>query len=242
LNFFKRWMGVSVPVLCLCALLAGVSQPAMAQNATTGELVGTVTDPAGAIVPGAKIHLRSLSQSETRESQTSSAGLYRISLLPPGKYELKVEAKDFEGMVRTVEISLGATQTVDLQLTIGATSQVVTVVEQAPLLQASDASVVTTISETTVQNVPNPGNDITYSALLTPGTTENTAGGFGNFSANGVSATSNLFSVNGMDYNDPYLNLNNSGAANLSLGQNEVQEVSVVTNGYGGLCGKSRAA
>jgi len=223
--------------MCLCALLTGSCLPVNAQNGTTGEIVGTVNDPAGAVVAGAQIHLRSLSQSETRETQTSSAGLYRFSLLPPGKYELKIEAKDFESVVRTVEVSLGVTQTVDMQLTLGATSQVVTVTEQAPLLQASDASVVTTISETTVQNVPNPGNDITYSALLTPGTTENTAGGYGNFAANGISGTSNLFAVNGMDYNDPYLNLNNSGATNLALGQNEVQEVSVVTNGYSGQFG-----
>jgi len=234
LNFFERWIRVSVAVVGLCALLAGSCLPVKAQNATTGEIVGTVNDPAGAVVAGAKIHLRSLAQSETRETQTSGAGLYRFALLPPGKYELKIEANGFESVVRTVEVSLGITQTVDLQLTIGATSQVVTVIEQAPLLQASDASVATTISETTVQNVPNPGNDITYTALLTPGTTENTAGGSGNFSANGVSATSNLFTVNGMDDNDPYLNVNNSGATNLTLGQNEVQEVSVVTNGYGG--------
>jgi hypothetical protein len=234
LNFFKRWIRVSVAVVCLCALLAGSSLPVKAQNATTGELVGTVNDPAGAVVAGAKVHLRSLAQNETRETQTSNAGLYRFSLLSPGKYELRIEANGFESVVRTVEVSLGATQTVDLQLTIGATSEVVTVMEQAPLLQASDASVSTTISETTVQNVPNPGNDITYSALLTPGTTPNTSSGSGNFAANGISATSNLFAVNGMDDNDPYLNLNNSGATNLSLGQNEVQEVSVVTNGYGG--------
>ena len=234
MNFFKRWIGVSAAVLWVSALLVGNSQPAAAQNATTGEIVGTVTDPAGAIVPGAKIHLRSLARNETRESETSGAGVYRFSLLSPGNYELKIETKGFESQVRTVEVSLGATRTVDLQLTMGATSEVVTVTEQAPLLQASDASVSTTISETTVQNVPNPGNDITYSALLTPGTTENTAGGSGNFSANGVSATSNLFTVNGMDDNDPYLNVNNSGATNLTLGQNEVQEVSVVTNGYGG--------
>jgi len=234
LNFFERWIRVSVAVVGLCALLAGSCLPVKAQNATTGEIVGTVNDPAGAVVAGAKIQLRSLAQSETRETQTSGAGLYRFALLPPGKYELKIEANGFESVVRTVEVSLGITQTVDLQLTIGATSQVVTVIEQAPLLQASDASVATTISETTVQNVPNPGNDITYTALLTPGTTENTAGGSGNFSANGVSATSNLFTVNGMDDNDPYLNVNNSGATNLTLGQNEVQEVSVVTNGYGG--------
>jgi outer membrane receptor protein involved in Fe transport len=218
----------------LCALLAGSSLPLRAQNTTTGEVVGTVTDPSGAAVGGATIHLRSLSQNEVRTTKTSGSGVYRLSLLPPAQYELRVEASGFENLVRTVQVALGATQTVDLSLTLGSTSQTVTVTEEPPLLRPSEASVSTTLSEVTVQNVPNPGNDITYSAMLTPGTTMNTSSGYGNFAANGISGTSNLFSVNGMDYNDPYLNLNNSGATNLSLGQNEVQEVSVVTNGYGG--------
>jgi outer membrane receptor protein involved in Fe transport len=227
-------MGVYAGFLLLCALLVGNGAPLLAQNTTTGEIVGTVQDPSGAVIGGATIQLRSLAQNETRGSQTSSSGSYRFSLLAPGKYELKAEAKGFQTLNRTVEVALGVTQTVNLQLTLGSTSQVVTVTEQAPLLQASDASVSTTISEVTAQNVPNPGNDITYSALMTPGTTENTSSGYGNFAANGISGTSNLFTVNGMDYNDPYLNLNNSGATNLSLGQNEIQEVNVVTNGYGG--------
>src|ERR1700751_1383343 len=104
-------MGVSVGVACLCGLLAGSCQPAKAQNATTGEIVGTVSDPSGAVVAGAKVHLRSLAQSETRETQTGSAGVYRFSLLQPGKYELKIEAKGFESQVRTVEAALGSTQT-----------------------------------------------------------------------------------------------------------------------------------
>src|SRR5258708_1686817 len=190
-------MGVSVPVACVCALLAGSCLQVNAQNATTGEIVGTVTDQTGAIVPGAKIQLRSLSQNEKRETQSSSTGSYRFSLLPPGNYELKVEATDFEGQVRTVEAALGATRTVDVQLSIGSTSQVVTVTEQAPLLQASDASVSTTITEKTVQNVPNPGNDITYSALLTPGTTENTAGRAWRFSPNRVNVAPQLFPLTG---------------------------------------------
>jgi hypothetical protein len=60
----------------------------------------------------------------------------------------------------------------------------------------------------------------------------NTGGNFGNFSAFGLPATSNLFTLNGNDENDPFLNLNNSGSSNLLIGQNEVQEVAVVSNGY----------
>jgi len=58
--------------------------------------------------------------------------------------------------------------------------------------------------------------------------------GLGNFSAFGLPGTSNLFTVNGNDYNDPFLNLNNSGASNLLLGSNEVEEVAVVVNGLHG--------
>jgi hypothetical protein len=68
------------------------------------------------------------------------------------------------------------------------------------------------------------------------------AGGYGNFTAFGLPATSNLFTVNGNDENDPYLNLNNSGATNLLLGKNEVQEVSVVSNGYTGQYGRMAGA
>src|SRR5581483_8915463 len=90
---------------------------------------------------------------------------------------------------------------------------------------------------------PNPGNDLTFAAQITPGVVMNTAAGFGNFAVNGISGTSNLFTLDGMDDNDPYLNLNNSGATNLLLGLNEVQEVTVDQNGYtgqyGGLAGSN---
>ena len=65
----------------------------------------------------------------------------------------------------------------------------------------------------------------------------NTQGGYGNVEAFGLPATSNLFTMNGMDDNDPFLNLNNSGATNLLLGSNEMQEADVVTNGFSGAYG-----
>jgi len=77
-----------------------------------------------------------------------------------------------------------------------------------------------------------------------PGVTMNTSngGGYGNFTAFGLPATANLFTINGNDYNDPFLNLNNSGASNLLLGSNEIQEVAVVSNGYTGQYGRQAGA
>ncbi len=226
-----RTTGVFSALLFFFWLSASI---AWAQTSTTGELAGVVTDPSGAAVPSASVHLRSIDKGVTLAATTNSLGSYRFALLAPGTYEVKVEASNFETITRRIEVGLGQTTNGDVVLSIGAASQTIEVNEQAPLLQTDNGNLVSTISEKQVQNLPNPGNDITYVAQTSPGVVMNTAAGFGNFAANGISGTSNLFTLNGMDNNDPYLNLNNSGATNLTLGQNEVQEVSVVSNGYGG--------
>ncbi len=85
-----------------------------------------------------------------------------------------------------------------------------------------------------VANIPNPGNDLTYYVQTAPGATMNSEGGYGNSATYGISATSNLFTVDGMNENDPFLNLSDSGATNLLLGANDIQTASVVNNGYTG--------
>jgi hypothetical protein len=207
---------------------------AQAQNPTSGDLTGTVTDPSGASVPDANVTLTDLNRGNVQQGKTDSAGVYRFSLLPPGPYEVRVEAGGFQVLVRRVQVAVTQVTTADIHLTVGTASETVTVTEITPLIQAENGSVSTTIAENQVQNMPNPGNDLTFVAQIAPGVVMNTAAGFGNFAVNGISATSNLFTVNGMDYNDPYLNLNNSGATNLTLGQNEVQEVTVDQSGYTG--------
>ena len=104
---------------------------------------------------------------------------------------------------------------------------------EIPLLQPDSSDLSTTISQQKVQNLPNPGGDITYPVNPTQGVIMNTQGGDGNAEAFGLPATSNNFTINGAEENDPFLNLNNSGPSNLLLGANDVDEVSVVANAYG---------
>ena len=107
------------------------------------------------------------------------------------------------------------------------------------LLQTDTAQLSTTVTLEQLQDIPNPGSDITYVAQAKPGIMMNTGAnsssgdlGYGNFSAFGLPGTSNNFTVNGMEVNDPFLNLNNSGPSNLLLGLNDIQETDVVTNAY----------
>jgi hypothetical protein len=116
-----------------------------------------------------------------------------------------------------------------------------------PLIQAENGDVSTTMSQVQVSEVPNPGNDLTYIAQTAPGAVKNTDsigfGGAGNFSILGMPAVSNLFTINGMNDNNTMSNTNNSGVLGMLLGQNEVQEATIVTNGYsaqfGGAAGAS---
>ena len=88
-----------------------------------------------------------------------------------------------------------------------------------------------------------PGGDITTVAFTVPGIVMSVGDGInGNFSSHGLSALSNLFTVNGTDYNDLWFNENMTGASNLTLGQVELQEASVVQNGYSVQYGRQAGA
>ena len=106
------------------------------------------------------------------------------------------------------------------------------------MLQTANSDVATTYSPDMLQNLPNPGGDITYFAQTAPGVVMNTQAGYGNFVANGMPATSNLFSINGVNNNDPFFGINNSGASNLLLGSNDIAEANVITSPYSGQYGQ----
>ena len=222
-------------ILFSFAALIGFSlQKAWAQTATTGDLSGVVTDPTGAIVPNITVTLRDLRQGNTRDTKTNDAGIYRFSLLQAGDYEVDIDAPGFQPIGSKTTVSLGQVTSLDVKLALKSTSEKVVVVEEAPLVQTENGNFSSTLDERTIQTMPNQGNDMTYPLEMTAGVTENTLAGYGNYAVNGISATGNLFTINGMDDNDPYLSLGNTGATSLMLGQMEVQEATIVANGYGG--------
>jgi hypothetical protein len=242
--FFEGWL-MRVPQLLLCfaavLLAVSLSVPATSQNLTSGDVAGTISDPSGAAVPNASVDLKNNATGQTLNTKANSTGAYRFSLLTPGSYTVSANASGFQTTSQPVTVAVGQASTVNVQLSVGTSAQTVEVTAEAGVVQTQNGNISTTFSPEQVQLVPNPGNDLSYLVQTAPGAVMNTQAGYGNSSMFGLPATSNLFTVNGMNEDDPFLNLNNSGATNLLLGQNDVQEATVVNNGYsaqyGGLAG-----
>jgi len=228
------------PVLGLILLLLWVPST-RGQSIVTGGLSGVVTDPTGAVVVGATLTLKNPATGSALTTATAGSGEFVFALLKPGEYTLSVTKEGFKTSSRIVTVLLGTTVNANIALEVGASSMTVEVSgEQGGQLQTENANISTNFETKQIQEIPNPGGDVTYVAQTAPGVamSNSAGGGYGNFSTFGLPGTSNLFTMNGNDYNDPFLNLNNSGSSNLLLGGNELQEVSVVNNGYTGQYGR----
>ena len=235
-NYWSNLRGIALAaVLSAAAVLtiAPARHAAFAQTNISGDITGTVTDPSGAAIPGATITVKNAQTAQISTAVSGANGSYRVAALRPGTYRISITASGFETSTLDVPVSAGTVSSGDVKLTIGQGATTVEVTEEEPLLHTESADIATTFSMQQIQNLPNPGNDLTFIAQTAPGAVMNTQGGYGNFAIFGLPATSNTFTVNGGYENDPFLNLNNSGATNLLLGNNDVGQVTVVSNAYG---------
>src|SRR5579871_2021258 len=228
-------------VLVVLLTLALATVPMFGQSLTTGNINGTVLDPSSAVVPSATVNLKNLDTGSTSSTVSTSSGSYNFPLLRPGHYQVSVKTSGFAEVSQTVEVQVGQTSKVDIQLAVAKGTETVEVTGTAPLIN-TEPSQNTAFTAEEVAQLPSAGGDITNIADTAPGAVVNGTGGYGNFTVNGMPATSNLFTVNGENDMDPYFNINNSGASNLTLGQNEIGEATVITNPYGGQYGQLAGA
>jgi hypothetical protein len=204
---------------------------AAGQSLTLGGIGGRVLDPAGAVIPNAAVGLKSLDTGETQTTNTNAEGTYRFNLLKPGRYEISTSVVGFAKTIQSTTVAVGQTTEVDVTLEISKSAETIEVSGAAPLI-STEPGIATTYTPEEVALLPTAGGDITTLAFTSPGVVVAQGSGYGNFTVNGLPGTSNLYTVNGENDMDPYFNINNSGATNLTLGSNEVQEATVVTNPY----------
>jgi hypothetical protein len=217
-------------VLLLVALVACEVQ---SQTTTSGALAGTVVDQTNAVVSNANVTIQDNAKGTIQSARTNEEGVYRFLFLAPGSYTLTVAHAGFQEEIRTVSVPLGPSISVNMVLSLQKlkTEIVVTV-------KAENGDVSASMNQAQVAELPNPGNDLTYVVQTAPGVVMNTdVQGLANFSILGMPGFSYLHTMDGMNDNDNGVNLSMVGPLILLLGQNQVQETTLVTTGYSGQFG-----
>ena len=215
----------------------------LAQGETTSAIVGRVTDGTSAAIPGATVSVTNRATALQRNAKTDNEGRFNFPQLQPGTYSVRVEAEGFDAQQTDNLISgLGEKQTVDFTLKVARSNQTVEVTSAAPLINPENPNTSTNLNTPALENLPNPGGDLTYPLQFAAGALVNTAGsgndfvggtnGYGNVEFNGLPAISNGYIVDGLETNDPLTNLNSGLSTNLVLGLNSISEVTVNTLSY----------
>ncbi|HUI42340.1 MAG TPA: TonB-dependent receptor, partial [Terriglobia bacterium] len=170
----SRWRFISV--LLLGSLGFAVSGAVAQIN--RGNLNGTVTDPSGALVPHSLVEVVAPDTGFKRQTTTGSKGFYSINSLPTGTYDLTVTVSGFKiFQEKGIDLSVGQTRTVDVQLQLGAPTATVEVRASAQALDSNNAEISTVIRTQQVEDIPLNGRDWSLLMTLSPGAVNLGAGG-----------------------------------------------------------------
>src|SRR5579863_7002900 len=239
-------------VLALVILAVTIAaSPAYAQ-VSGATLSGTITDPSGAAIAGAKVSIANKATGITRDVTTDAAGLYSAPNLQPGVYDVTVSASGFSAAKQAdVTLTVGGQQTLNLSLRIGEASQTVEVTGAATQVQVNNSVLSNEIESNTVRELPLNGRDWAQLATLSPGVNAletqqpfengNLRGnrGFGaQLSISGGRPTQNNYRLDGLSIND-YGNGGPGSVLGQNLGVDAIEEFSVITGNYSAEYGRT---
>src|SRR5215469_4341186 len=167
---FRSVLSQAILVLLVCS--SAIARVPQAQVASA-DLKGSIFDPSKAVVAGARVTLTNVSTRFARSTVSDAAGEYRIALLPPGEYELTVEAQGFAAQYRKgIILTVGQTAVIDFQLQLGTATNEVEVTANAPVIEIERTNQAETITQRLIQDLPIDGRNFLNFSLLTPGVAE----------------------------------------------------------------------
>jgi len=219
-------------------------------QATTGDVVGTVVDATGSVVPGATVELTNLDTEEKRTIVTDDSGQYTFSLLKPNHYSIAITRRGFKkSTIDAFGLAAGDRAREDSRLQVGSEDQVIEVEAHAPALQSDSSVLSTTITDKATQDLPLNGRNYINLVQVVPGATEGLNNGLasGNrpddrrqtssVSINGQADVINNQLIDGMDNNERVI-----GSIGVRPSVESIQEVSVQTNTFTAEVGRSAGA
>src|ERR1700676_378439 len=209
-----------IQVWCLSLAVFLVAAPLFSQG-NQGRITGTITDQSGGVIAGATVTVKDVQRGVTRTLTTGESGEYNAPNLLPGTYAVRAEAKGFKVVERqNILLEVGKEVRVDLPLQPGETSQTITVTEQLPLVETTNATLGGTLSNETINDLPLNGRNFENLLSLRPGVTVYPGGGGWTQSTNGMRAHDNVYLVDGVNSNDPWMaqSIMNAGMASGDAG------------------------
>ena len=215
---------------------------------TTADILGTVTDATGAVVPNATVVLTNAETNEKRTVTSNGSGDYNFTLLPVGHYIIAVKSTGFEeAITKDLSVEAGDRARNDVHLLTGSENTVVEVTASTPLLQADSATVSSTVTAKAVQDLPLNGRNFVQLVDLVPGANPGAGNGLSSggrpddrrtnaagLSVNGQDDTLNNWVVDGIDDNERII-----GTIGIKPNVEGVQEITVQTNSYAAEAGRT---
>ena len=223
--------------------LAAATLPVLAQSGGTGALVGVVSDPTGAVVPGAQVSITNEATGAKRQVESQGNGSYSAPLLQPGTYKVEVSMTGFKAAtVKGIRVNVTETARLDVKLNIGSTLEVVTVRSDAEILQTESSTLGRVVESEQVTDLPlvtrNYTDIVTLSPGIAAGVRDASALGSGSgsqnqggFRANGAFGRDNNFQMDGVPANDLQATGDNSGGIAVP-NPDTIQEFKVQTSTY----------
>ena len=227
----KTWGLFFVAFALLATLALLVPQPAAAQaTVSTGSIQGTVTDPSGAVVPGAKVTITNPATAAEIRLTASSGGVYNSGPLLPGEYVVKVEAAGFKTTKLTRVAQVGTVTSGDVKLEVGAASTVVEVAGASPIqVNTVQATVQDVLTQQQIEELPVNGRNFLDLAQLEPGvqiqdgsTFDPTKNGYSSVSFGGRFGRTARIELDGVDISDETV-----GTTTQNIPQSAIQEFQV---------------
>ena len=173
-----------------------------AQSDAGATLNGTVADPSGAFVAGAKVTIKSTETGFTRTMDTTGAGLYSFNRIPVSKYDITVEMSGFKTIQqKAIPVSVGSVVTLDLRLEIGQASETISVTGESPVIETTRTNTATTVSSRQILELPVNGRNFIDFTTLTPGVVKDPTRG-GDLSFGGQRGPNNSVLIDGADSNN----------------------------------------
>ena len=230
-------------VALICLLLASASG-----QDSTGSIRGTISDPSGAMVAGAEVTLTNTGNAREHKTLSTSAGTFALDLLPPGSYDIRVQAPGMAPTVRkSLTVEVGGILELTFRLNLPGATETVEVSGDTPTVQTQPSTVSTVISEQEMNDLPLNGRRFSDLALLAPGVTQDprglTSASNGDLAFGGVRGFQTSFLVDGTDNNNGFFAQARGRYRSPYQFSNEVvQEFRVSSNTFGAELGRSGGA